>query len=269
MVSSLSRGRTTGRAIRTSTWPASRDRFITTTIARVTVDDADQTDPAIAVDAEGEITILWTDARSNPTRIYGAASHQGPWTNLRIVGSDAAQSQPAIAMGSSGLVHMIWVEDVGSDLDVFYAASNGLPTSPLMGERIIDDTCGADQQMPAIAAAAEAGGVFACWQDSRNLVSAGDTDLYFVDLSPGSLRTNVLVDDRGASTDQTDASLAVDGFGHPYVVWADRDESVYCSGTTHTDPAPLVERGGPCHVGRDNRRNTASRAWLISRTYRS
>ena len=226
----------------------SSDRFATVDISQVTSHAADQTEPAVAIDSEGEVIVLWTDARDGLTGIYGAASDDGPWTNRRIVDADGGPSQPAVAAGSSGRVlHMVWTGDAGGGRDIFYATSEGLPAGPVAGSSIIDDTSAADQQHPTITAAAQADGpdvVFACWEDSRNRAYSGDTDLYFADLSPGSLRTNVLVDDRGTNSDQHDAALATDDAGYPYIVWAGGMSSqsrVYCSGAAYADPQSLAE----------------------------
>ena len=204
---------------------ASSDRFATTTVSRVTANTADQIDPAIAIDSEGKVVVLWTDARNGSTDIYGAASDEGPWTNRPIVNTGAGQSQPALAAGSSGrTLHMVWTEDVGGNLDICYSTSEGLPASPVTGSCVVDDTSNADQRQAAVVAAArtdEVDAVFACWQDDRNRAYGGDTDLYFADLGTGSLRTNVLVDDRGMHSDQNDVAMAVDHGGYPCIAWTD------------------------------------------------
>ncbi len=228
---------------------SSTNQFTTSTFSQVTFGSQDQIDPAVAVGDQGTIFVLWTDVGSGSTDICGAASDDGPWTNRPVVSTDANQSHPAVALGSSdGALHLVWVEDGGGDLDISYAVSEGLPTSPLIGASIIDDTSGANQQAPAIAVAAGVDGfdrVFVCWEDERNMVYSGDVDLYFADVSAGSLRTNVLVGDEGTSGNLREVALGTDWAGYPYVVWADDagpSIQLYSSGVTYADPVPLAQR---------------------------
>jgi uncharacterized repeat protein (TIGR02543 family) len=227
----------------------STNAFATSTASRVTSDGASQSDPAVAIDGQDTIFVLWTDARNGATDIYGAASNSGPWTNVPVVTAPGNQSQPLVAAATTdALLHIVWVDDGGGNLDVFYTAAPGLPASPVTGTNIIDDTSKADQQAPALAVAARADGtdgVFACWQDSRNVALSGDTDLYFADLSSGSVSTNVLVDDKGTNSNQSEVALAVNGNGYPYLVWSDdagKKLQVYYSGATYMDPVPLAKK---------------------------
>ena len=192
--------------------------------------------------------MLWTDARNGSTDIYGAASNAGPWTNVPIVNGESNQSHAALAVGSNGrTLHVAWVEDKTGNLDVYYATSEGLPMSPLTGANLVDDTSGADQQTPVLGVAAGADGtdrVFVCWEDARNLAYGGDADVYFADVSPGSLRTNVLVDNDGTSGSQHEAALGADGLGYPYVVWvgdSGKTPRLYYAAATYANPVPLAQ----------------------------
>jgi uncharacterized repeat protein (TIGR02543 family) len=226
----------------------STNHFLAATTARVTSNGADQTDPAIAIDCEDAVCVLWTDARNGSTDIYGAASNSSPWTNVPVVNGAANQSQPVIAARlASPVLHMVWTDDAAGNLEVRYASSQGLPTSPLAGTDIIDDTSSADQRAPVIAVAPGANGtdkVFACWEDARNVASSGDTDLYFVDISAGAISTNVLVDDEGTNSDQQEPALGIDPHGYPYIAWtngAGTTHQVYYCGTTYADPVPIAQ----------------------------
>jgi uncharacterized repeat protein (TIGR02543 family) len=226
----------------------STNHFLTATTARVTSNSSDQTDPAIAIDCADAVCVLWTDARNSSADIYGAASSSGPWTNVPIANGAANQSQPTIAAGSTApTLYMAWTDDAAGNLDVRYASSQGLPTSPLTGTDIIDDTCGADQRAPVIAVAPGASGtdnVLVCWEDARNVASSGDTDLYFADLSAGAISTNVLVDDGGTNSDQREPALGIDPHGYPYIAWtngAGTAHQIYYCGATHADPVPIAQ----------------------------
>jgi len=226
---------------------ASNDDFVTKNVSQITFDDSNQIEPAIAADSSNTIYVVWTDPRGIKNDIYGAASNYGPWTNVAIVSKEDSQSSPAIATEATGsILHLLWIDDTFGEDDIFYAqTTGGLPSSPLMGSSIIDDACGADQLEPVLAVSGSTGnnlGVFACWQDERNInVGSRDTDLYFAEIGSGSV-TNVFVGDDGTNANQWGPAIGIDGDGYPYLVWYD-DRSVYgeiyYAGSTYIEDAPL------------------------------
>jgi hypothetical protein len=85
--------------------------------------------------------------------------------------------------------------------------------------------------------------VYACWQDDRSAASSGDSDLYFVELQGGAGRTNVLVGDDGANSNQSQPVLGFDRHGQPLVLWADDRGStaqIYGAGSTYFKPVALA-----------------------------
>jgi hypothetical protein len=217
--------------------------FVTKTVSQITLDSSDQVEPAIAVDSDNTVYIVWTDTRNSKNDIYGAASNNGPWTNLPVVTTEQSQSSPAIAIEAVGsILHLVWVDDTPGDDDIFYAkTSGGLPGSPLTGSSIIDGTSSTDQLRPVIAVSGNTGNklqVFACWEDERN----ADDDLYFAELGSGS-GTNVFVNDDGTNSDQTEPAISIDGDGHPYLVWTDSrntNTDIYYAGSTFIEPDVLA-----------------------------
>jgi len=221
----------------------SNNGFITTMIAQISSDSSDQFEPAIAADSDNTVYVVWTDTRSGGKNdIYGAASNNGPWTNIPIVTEEESQSSPAIATEAVGsILHLVWVDDrtTAGDDDIFYAKTDGgLPASPLAGSSIIDDTTGADQISPVIIATGSTGNdlkVFACWRDERN----ADADLYAVEIGTGA-GTNVFVGDDGTNTDQSEPSIGIDGYGYPYLVWTDERTDICYAGSTFIKPDALA-----------------------------
>ena len=213
----------------------SSNGFVTKTVSQITLDNSNQVEPAIAVDSDNTVYIVWTDTRNNKNDIYGAASNNGPWANIPVVTTEQSQSNPAIVTEAVGsILHLVWVDDTPGDDDIFYAKTGGgLPGSPLTGRSIIDDTSSTDQLRPAIAVSGSTGNnlqVFACWEDERN----ADDDLYFAELGSGA-ETNVFVDDDGTNADQTEPAIDIDGDGHPYLVWTDSrntNTDIYYAGST-------------------------------------
>jgi hypothetical protein len=141
------------------------------------------------------------------------------------------------------------------DSDIRYATSDGMPSVSLAGTRIIDDTSGATQTAATLAVTGSTDAdlnVFVCWQDGRNATSGGvDTDLYFADVETGN-ETNILVGDGGTSSGQSEPAIGVDGYGHPYAVWADSrnvNVEIYHAGSTHTDSNLLESEPVTASVG--------------------
>jgi hypothetical protein len=222
---------------------ASSNAFAGSTVTRVTSDAAPQTQPDIAIDAQNTVYLVWTDQRNGQADIYGAASSNGPWTNVPLVAGTADQTDPAMAaQPGSSVLHLVWVDSTSGNRDVYYARLEGLPAGPVTGSSVIDDTSGAEQVAPAVMCN-EAGEVFACWQDFRHAGATGtDSDLYFAELSEGTGKTNVFVGDDGTNANQSEPALGLDAWGQPYVVWSDdRDTAaeIYYAATTFVDPSPL------------------------------
>ncbi|MCJ7730635.1 MAG: putative Ig domain-containing protein, partial [Sedimentisphaerales bacterium] len=227
---------------------SSSDSFATGTISRITSDSSNQIDPAIAVNASNTVYVVWADSRNGSSDIYGAASNNGPWTNMPVIVKPASQTSPAIATEAAGaILHLLWVDDTAGNKDIYYAASNGLPTTPLTGRNIVDDSSGADQLSPAIITTGSTGAglkVFACWQDKRNAGSGGDTDLYFVDVNSDS-GTNIFTGDDATNSNQSAPVIGIDGYGYPYLMWADdrnQNTDIYYAGSTFVRPNTLASQ---------------------------
>jgi hypothetical protein len=227
---------------------SSSDGFATGTISRITSDSFNQIDPAIAVNSTNTAYVVWSDSRNGSSDIYGAASNNGPWTNVPVIVKPASQTSPAIATEATGTVlHLLWVDDTAGNKDIYYATSNGLPTTPLTGRNIVDDRSGADQLTPAIITTGSTGSglkVFACWQDKRNAGSGGDTDLYFVDVNSGS-GTNIFTGDDATNSNQSAPAIGIDRYGYPYLVWADdrnQNTNIYYAGSTFVHPNTLASQ---------------------------
>jgi uncharacterized repeat protein (TIGR02543 family) len=222
---------------------SSNNAFVTKTVSRITSVNSDQTEPAIAVDSNNTVYVVWTDSRNGASDIYGAASNNGPWTNVPIVNKPGNQSSPAIATETSGTVlNLVWVDDIIGNKNIYYAASQGLPASPLVGRNIVDDSSGADQMEPTIIATGSKGNglrIFACWQDKRNITgSSKDTDLYFVEINSDA-ETNVFAGDDSANSNQSQPVIGIDEYGYPCLAWVDdrnTNADIYYAGSTVVNP---------------------------------
>jgi len=232
---------------------SSTNAFVSTDVSRVTSNAANQTEPDLTVGGQNTAYIVWTDMRNGQADIYAATSNAGPWTNVPVVTTSSSQTDPAVAAEPGGAtLHLLWVDNAHGDRDIYYASSAGLPSSPVSGRNIVDDTSGADQVSPAITCAPSSR-AFACWQDSRHAGAGNnDTDLYFTEVRSGVSRTNIRVGDDGTNAGQSEPAIGVNTHGHPYVVWSDdRDQptQIYYAAGTFIDPNPLDSKLVAASVG--------------------
>jgi len=220
--------------------------FIGQTFTQVTNNAAAQTDPAITIGADNAVYVVWTDTRGGSADLYGASSANGFGSNVPFVNASGNQTDPSLAVEPTGSVlHLVWVDDRGGDQDIYYASTDGMPSSPLEGVNLIDDTSSADQSCPAIRTAMTEGGdlgIYAFWLDARVVGTSTDTDLYFADLGEGCSRTNVLVGDGQTNSAQSEPVMGIRPDGHPFVVWTDgrnTQAEVYLASDVYVNAVPL------------------------------
>ncbi|MCU0918574.1 MAG: Ig-like domain-containing protein, partial [Planctomycetes bacterium] len=226
----------------------STNGFDTLTVSRVTTNAAAQTEPVLTIDGGNSAYLFWTDLRDGQADLYGAhqALAANDWTNVPVVTGPGAQTQPAVAAAPDGTaLHLVWTDDRSGQPDIYYAALTGLPTSPVAGTNLIDDSSGAEQSAPTVVCG-RGGRVFAGWRDNRPAGAAGtDTDLYVAEIRSGQAGTNVFVGDDGLNVPQSEPALGLDRYEQPYLVWTDYRRStteIYYAATTLIDPEPLDDQ---------------------------
>ncbi|MBN1846928.1 MAG: hypothetical protein JW810_14675 [Sedimentisphaerales bacterium] len=229
---------------------ASSDGFLTRTETAITNHTAQQTQPAIAIDHDNRVYVVWTDNRHRWTDIYGAGSETG-WANIPVVNTLSRQTEPALAVEPGGsALHIAWVENNQGYSDIFYAATqDGLPASPLFGTNLVDDSGGANQVSPAISVGRDASGdarVYICWQDARNMMLANqDWDVYFTE-GGRQFGANILVTGEAGQYGQIHPAIASNGQDQPFLVWVqaetDQPGEIRYAGTTLLRTPPLAQK---------------------------
>ncbi|MCU0913273.1 MAG: Ig-like domain-containing protein [Planctomycetes bacterium] len=234
------------RAAQSQIWMAtSTNQGGTWTERQITDQSAvDAREPGVAVDPNGTVFVVWTDARNagtTGTDLYGASSDDNvPWTNRRLVSAAGNQFGPAGAAAAD--MHLAWVSGTGGQGDIQYANDRG-DVFPFTGTSIIDDgEPDTVHRMPTVAARAvnNSDRVYASWEDGRDVTveNPRDTDIYFAE-SGSPFGVNLLVnDDRGNNT-QTKPAIGIDKAGDPYLVWVDDrggSNDIYFAGTIALEP---------------------------------
>ena len=180
-----------------------------------------QTAPDVAVDALGNVLVMW-DSRG--------ASSSGIYFNYRPVGGDFGVGwtvplggfnalEPAIAMDDQGNAYGVWMKGFGPpfhwDVVFMYNPAGGSWTSNTV--RVNDDGGATDQTYPDIAVDSS-GNAYAIWTDQRN----GGSDIYFsYRPAGGSWQANVRVNDDDGVGWRHAPSIAVDAAANVYAVWTD------------------------------------------------
>ncbi len=169
-----------------------------------------QTDPSIAVDADGNAYVVWEDYRNANyidkfTDIYFAYRPAGGTWGPNIKVNDdtgtADQWSPSIAVDADGNAYAVW-EDERNDYGDIYLATRPAGGTWSANIKVNDDTGTAGQWGPSIAVDAD-GNAYAVWVDYRN--GNNYSDIYFATRPPGGAANGnayaVWVDNRNGNDD--------------------------------------------------------------------
>ncbi|MBM4250107.1 MAG: hypothetical protein FJ149_11935, partial [Euryarchaeota archaeon] len=190
----------------------------------VRVDDAaastDQVTPKIAVDSNGKLHAVWSDARlGSNTKIYYANSTDNGTTWSASVGVNAtgagSQVQPAVAVDSSGNIFVVW-EDLRSGYHIYMSKSANGGTS--FGASVKLDSSSGQARNPTVCIARN-DNLTVAWQDSRN----ANWDIFLATSTDGgsSFGSEVNATKDTPSSSQTFPRLAADSKSDLHLVWCD------------------------------------------------
>jgi len=183
----------------------------------VSQSDIDSWKPAMALDAEGNVHVVWYDQTLGSTEgevYYARWARVSGWSDgERLSTAGGESSHPVIAVGPGGIVHVVWQERAGGASEIRYAClpHNGAWT-PI---RNVSNTPG-DSVRPLVVVSAD-GQVHVIWQETR---PGRGSDIYYVCQYSSNLWTsphNVSQSDG----DSTSATLLVDAQGNVHVCWQD------------------------------------------------
>ncbi len=152
---------------------------------------------------------------------FGAVGPTPPASNVRVDSGSGTSSSPALAAEPWGRVHATWQDDRTGSGGIHYAVSSDYGASWSADRRLDAPVPGVVSYEPDVAVDLTAGGsngsVYVVWQTS----GAGLEDVWFVRSPDGGATWNlgVVLDQGTASTYHP--SVAVDGLGRVFVVWAD------------------------------------------------
>lgn len=194
-----------------------------------------QNNSRLAIDASGNIYIVWQDYRSaSASKIYAQkynSSGNAQWPNpgapadVNIAPANNTVI-PDILVDSAGNLYISWHDDSAGNKEAYLVKRNSADGSDVWGAEKKVNTLAdaANQSYPRIAIADN--GTLATttivWQDDRN----GDDDVYMQQFNVAGTKQwspekRVNSNAIGDSTNQTEPAIAVDSLYNIIVVWAD------------------------------------------------
>jgi beta propeller repeat protein len=155
------------------------------TAVKITNNANDQINPAIAIDGDGKLYVVWQDNRNGSWDIYLSTYDGTKWSGETMVNEledpqtnpASNQENPAIVIDgqSPSQAYVVWEDDDGGNQDIHIAISGDDFTTPTIPKLITSDT--SDQFGPAITIDSS-DTVYVVWTDGRNISTNGSTDIY-------------------------------------------------------------------------------------------
>lgn len=194
----------------------------------------DQAYPAVAVSADGSVTVAWEDRRKRHTMILAAHSTDGrkfaapyqlidmPQVRTMNLGAGMGSMRPALARCGPRCLAAVWLDkrDFLSGYDVFAAFSDDGGRSFGRNFRVQDSFGDNMAQWHATVAADENGRVVAAWDDERD----GTADVWLSNWNGREFGDDIAVPDASGPGTQSDPLLHVDAAGTLHAAWLERTE---------------------------------------------
>jgi hypothetical protein len=167
----------------------------------------------VAVDAAGDVHIVWQDTRDGNEEIYYGRYH-GAWeSNERLTVDSNASEHPCLAVASDGMVHVVWSDDRDGNGEIYHKTFDGMSWSA--------DTrltyYSANSINPSIAPD-DSDGVHVVWLDSRD----GHDEIYYKGFDGISWSPDESLTDTSEVTGSRNASISLDSLGNRNIVFQDR-----------------------------------------------
>ena len=191
-----------------SSWTASK---------RLTWNSGSSEDPAIAVDSQGALHVVWEDYTPGESEIYHKKSTDGgvTWTaNQRLTWTPGSSWHTAVVTPWSGGLYVVWEEYSGGSDEVYFRKSTdgGVIWS---ASQKVTWTSG-NSASPALGVDFF-GHLHLAWVDD----TPGDIEVYYRKSTNGGASWAATRRLTWASGYSDTPALAVDSSGNPYVVWED------------------------------------------------
>ncbi|MFB3907339.1 MAG: hypothetical protein ACE15D_02950 [Candidatus Eisenbacteria bacterium] len=182
----------------------------------VQLSDSDGTSyPAVAVDREGRVHVVWSDWASGMDGIFYRRFESGEWTPIERINdyNGRTADHPRLAADPDGTVHLVWQQGdfypPPTFSNIYYSHWDGAVWSPQ--EPLTEGIDSA--QEPAIAVAPN-GDVHVLWQDNES----GADQVYHRQRVAGVWSTAVVIGDEAEPVRHPDIAVSLTGGVHAVMV---------------------------------------------------
>ena len=183
-----------------------------------------QNTPAIAVDAAGNLYVVWADERNTVstanTDIYFTKRTGTTWSANTMLNTDATtsvQSQPRIAVSSAGIAVTVWLDLRSSQKNVYSARLPAGSSTWSANYRVTSNTA-ATKGHPDVAVASD-GTAHAVWEDA----TSGNADVDYATLAPAATTwsTNTKISDDATTGAESFPRIGLTAANAPLGAWID------------------------------------------------
>ncbi|MBI2374678.1 MAG: exo-alpha-sialidase [Deltaproteobacteria bacterium] len=189
--------------------------------------------PTIATEPGGGIVAAWEDGRNarfyNVDFYFGRSTDNGatwaPNTKLNDNGPASGRERVVLAALGAGSIVAAWSDSRNGNADIYFTSSTDGGTTWSANRKVNDDSGAATQRHPAIVVSN--GTIVIMWEDSRNVASNSNYDVYYSRSTDGGLTwsasTRLTVD----GNFQGRPALATGPGGKLVAVWEDHRRHPY------------------------------------------
>ena len=234
-------------------------------VKRLTWTSGNSSFPAIAIDSDDNLDIVWSDLTPGTNQIYHKRSADGgtTWSAAqRITWSSSSSENPDIAIDSANALHVVWSQYIVANPEIFYKTSSDGGSTWSAAQRLT--WASGSSSRPAIAVDSS-DALHVAWSDDV----PGNPEVYYRTSSDGGTTWNPVKRLTWTSSNSYVPAIAIDSANIIFVVWYDDAPGNYeiyyrlskdggtvwstinrltwTSGTS-TLPAIAFDSGGTAHV---------------------
>jgi len=200
---------------------------------RITWTSGGSSHPAIAVDSEETIHVVWQDSTPGNLEIYYKKSTDGgaTWSrSKRITWSSSYSYDPAIAIDSNDVIHVVWRDDTPGNWEIYHKKSTDNGASWSSSKRITWTS--GESSGPALAVDSNRI-VHVVWHD----FTPGNYEVYYRRSTDGGATWNPVQRLTWTSEYSADPNIAIDSANAIHVVYRDNtpgNEEIYYKKSSNT-----------------------------------
>ena len=182
---------------------------------RLTWTSGSSSSPKAALDASGNVHLVWYDNTPGNNEIYYKKGTGTSWATTKRLTTTSGPSQfPAIAMSSSGALHVVYWDETGGNAEVYYMKSGDGGTTWGTARRL---TWTSGQSNYPSLAVDSSGAVHAVWQDN----TTGNHEIYYRKSPDGGTTWAAAKRLTWTSGSSARPTVAVSSSEHIHLVWQD------------------------------------------------